>query len=64
MPDVMVTTSVPRRFTVFNSFGTTNIKFGYGSEENLKTDNTIHPSEVVLNANGCDPFEESEVSNL
>jgi hypothetical protein len=54
VPDVMVATSVPRRFTVFNSFGTTNIKFGYGSEENLKTDNTIHPSEVVLKMHGRD----------
>jgi hypothetical protein len=54
IPDVMVTTSVPRRFTVFNSFGTINIKFGYGSEENLKTDNTIHPSNVVLKMHGRD----------
>jgi hypothetical protein len=54
VPDVMVTTSVPRRFTVFNSFGTTNIKFGYGSEDNLKTDNTVHPSEVVLKMHGRD----------
>jgi len=54
IPDVMVTTSVPRRFTVFNSFGTINIKFGYGSEDNLKTDNTIHPSNVVLKMHGRD----------
>ena len=54
IPDVMVTTSVPRRFAVFNSFGTINIKFGYGSETNLKTDNTIHPSNVVLKMHGRD----------
>ena len=54
VPDVMVTTSVPRRFTVFNSFGTISVKFGYGSEANLKTDNTIHPSNVVLKMHGRD----------
>ncbi len=54
VPDVMVTTSVPRRFTVFNSFGTINIKFGYGSETNLKTDNINHPSNVVLKMHGRD----------
>ena len=54
VPDVMVTTSVPRRFTTFNSFGTINIKFGYGSESNLKTDNINHPSNVVLKMHGRD----------
>jgi len=54
VPDVMVTTSAPRRFTTFNRFGTINVKFGYGSENNLKTDNTIHPSNVVLKMHGRD----------
>lgn len=54
VPDVMVTTSVPRRFTTFNSFGAINIKFGYGSENNLKTDNINHPSNVVLKMHGRD----------
>ena len=54
VPDVMVTTSVPRRFTTFNSFGTINIIFGYGSESNLKTDNINHPSNVVLKMHGRD----------
>lgn len=54
IPNVMVTTSVPRRFTTFNSFGTINIKFGYGSESNLKTDNINHPSNVVLKMHGRD----------
>ena len=54
VPDVMITTSVPRRFAVFNSFGTINVKFGYGSEANLKTDNTIHPSNVILKMHGRD----------
>ena len=54
VPDVMVTTSVPRRFTVFSRAGSTFIKFGYGSESSLKTDNTTHPSNVILKMHGRD----------
>ena len=54
VPDIMVTTSVPRRFTVFNRAGTIFIKFGYGSESSLKTDNTTHPSNVALKMHGRD----------
>ena len=32
----------------------TFIKFGYGSESSLKTDNTTHPSNVVLKMHGRD----------
>ena len=51
-PSVMVTTSVPRRYIVFNRNGNINIKFGYGSESSLKSDNTVHPSDVVLKMHG------------
>jgi len=54
VPDIMVSTSVPRRFTVFNRAGTIFVKFGYGSESSLKTDNTTHPSNVVLKMHGRD----------
>ena len=54
VPNVMVTTSVPRRYTVFNRNGTILIKFGYGSENSLKKDNTTHPSNVVLKMHGRD----------
>jgi hypothetical protein len=54
VPDIMVATSVPRRFTVFNRAGTIFIKFGYGSESSLKQDNTTHPSNVVLQMHGRD----------
>jgi hypothetical protein len=54
VPSIMTTTSVPRRYVVFNRNGTLNIKFGYGSESSLKTDNTSHPSNVVLKMHGRD----------
>jgi hypothetical protein len=54
VPSVIVTTSVPRRYTVFNRNGTIFVKFGYGSEETLKTENITHPSNVVLKMHGRD----------
>lgn len=53
-PSVMTAVSVPRRYTVFNRNGTIFLKFGYGSESSLKTDNTTHPSNVVLKMHGRD----------
>ena len=53
-PEKIVTTSVPRRFVTFNRFGTIILKFGYGSESSLKTDNISHPSNVVLKMHGRD----------
>ena len=54
VPSVIVTTSVPRRYTVFNRNGVIFIKFGYGSEDTLKTENITHPSNVVLKMHGRD----------
>ena len=54
VPSIITATSVPRRFAVFNRNGVLNIKFGYGSESSLKTDNTTHPSNVVLKMHGRD----------
>tara|TARA_R110000824_G_scaffold93089_1_gene225381 strand:- start:923 stop:2719 length:1797 start_codon:yes stop_codon:yes gene_type:complete len=54
VPNIVVTTSVPRRYIVFNKNGTMYVKFGYGSESSLKTDNTTHPSNVVLKMHGRD----------
>ena len=53
-PEKIVATSVPRRYTVFNKFNQTNIKFGYGSESSLKTSNVTHPSNIVLKMHGRD----------
>lgn len=53
-PNVVVATSVPRRFSVFSRAGQTLLKFGYGSESSLKNDNVTHPSNVVLKMHGRD----------
>tara|TARA_R110000824_G_scaffold335251_2_gene521837 strand:+ start:21030 stop:22826 length:1797 start_codon:yes stop_codon:yes gene_type:complete len=54
VPSIVVTTSAPRRFTTFKRDDQIFIKFGYGSEKSLKTDNTTHPSNVVLKLHGRD----------
>ena len=51
-PEKIVSTSVPRRFVAFNRFGQIFIKFGYGSESSLKTDNVTHPSNIALKMHG------------
>ena len=53
-PEKIVATSVPRRFTTFNRFGKIFLKFGYGSESSLKSDNVTHPSNIVLKMHGRD----------
>ena len=52
VPEKIVATSVPRRFVTFNRFGQIFIKFGFGSESTLKTDNITHPSNVALKMHG------------
>ena len=54
VPNIIVTTACPRRFTTFKRDNQIFIKFGYGSESSLKTDNTTHPSNVVLKMHGRD----------
>ena len=54
VPNIMVTTSAPRRFVTFNRNGVIFLKFGYGSDSALKTDNVTHPSNVVLKMHGRD----------
>lgn len=54
VPSIIVTTSVPRRFTVFSRTNQTFLKFGYGSDSSLKNDNITHPSNVVLKMHGRD----------
>ena len=54
VPNVLVTTSVPRRFITYVRDGKAHLKFGYGSESTLMTDNTSHPSNVVLKMHGRD----------
>ena len=52
VPNIIVTTSVPRRYTVFYRNNQLFLKFGYGSESSLKTDPITHPSNVVLKMHG------------
>ena len=59
VPSIIVTTSVPRRYTVSSRAGQTSLKFGHGSESSLKTDNITHPSNVVLKMHGRDYETES-----
>ncbi len=54
VPSIIVTTSAPRRYIVFKKANSVFLKFGYGSEATLKTDNTSHPSNVVLKMHGKD----------
>lgn len=52
VPNVIVTTSVPRRFSVSKKAEQVILKFGYGSESTLKTSAVTHPSSVVLKMHG------------
>jgi len=52
VPNVVIAVSVPRRYSVFTRASQTLLKFGYGSESSLKTDNITHPSNVVLKMHG------------
>jgi len=52
IPNIMVATSVPRRFMTMKKNNVVTLKFGYGSENNLKTDNLSHPANVVLKMHG------------
>ena len=54
VPNIIVTTSVPRRFVTSNRNGRILIKFGFGSEASLKIDNISHPSNVILKMHGRD----------
>jgi len=54
VPSIIVSTSVPRRFTTTYKDGAVHLKFGYGSESSSKIDNLTHPSNVVLKMHGRD----------
>ena len=50
--DILKPISVPRRFTVYRSPGSTTIQFGQGSEEDIDTGAVADPSEVALQLHG------------
>jgi len=54
VPNIIVSTSVPRRFTTVYKNASVHLKFGYGSESSSKIDNLTHPSNVILKMHGKD----------
>ena len=59
VPNVLVATSVPRRFVTFVRNNKTFLKFGYGSDESIKVDNLTHPSNVIFKMHGKDYVTDS-----
>ena len=53
-PMLLKPTAVPRRFVVERDKSQTHLMFGYGSEEDIKIDKVIDPSNVLLEQFGRD----------
>lgn len=53
-PMLLKPTSVPRRFVLERDRGETFMHFGYGSEEDIKIDKVVDPTNVVLDQFGRD----------
>ena len=53
-PMLLKPTAVPRRFVIERTRGDTYLMFGYGSEEDIKIDKVVDPSNIVLNQYGRD----------
>ena len=53
-PKILKPIAVPRRFVIERGQGETYMQFGYGSEEDIKIDKVVDPSNVVLNQFGRD----------
>ena len=53
-PNIIIPSTVPRRFVVSTSTSGVSLKFGYGSDSSLKMDNVTHPSNVILKMHGRD----------
>ena len=51
-PNILRAFSVPRRFVTENERGAIVLKFGYGSDNELKDTAVTHPSEVILDKHG------------
>jgi len=48
-PMILKPIAVPRRFVIERNRGETSLQFGYGSEEDIKIDKVVDPSNVILN---------------
>lgn len=49
VPKILKPLSVPRRFVIERDRTETYMQFGYGSEEDIKIDKVVDPSNVILN---------------
>jgi len=54
VPKIIKPVSVPRRFVVERNRSETFLQFGYGSEEDIKIDKVVDPSNVVIDQFGRD----------
>jgi len=53
-PMILKPTAVPRRFVVERSRSQTHLVFGFGSEEDIKIDKVVDPSNIILDQFGRD----------
>ena len=53
-PAILKPMSTPRRFVVERNKGETFMQFGYGSEEDIKIDKVVDPSNIILQQHGRD----------
>ena len=53
-PAILKPMSTPRRFVVERDRAETFIQFGYGSEEDIKIDKVVDPSNIILQQHGRD----------
>jgi len=51
-PFILKPFPAPRRFIVETEAGVTNLRFGFGSEDNLATDQIVDPSQILLDLYG------------
>ena len=48
VPMILKPIAVPRRFVIERNRGATTLQFGYGSEEDVKIDKVVDPSNIVI----------------
>lgn len=59
VPSILKPFPVPRRFITNKNLQTTELQFGYGSEDELTTDSVVDPAQVVLQMHAKDYFSDT-----
>lgn len=59
VPSIIKPFPVPRRFIIKKSRTTTEMQFGYGSEDELTIDSVVDPAQVVLQMHAKDYFSDT-----